>query len=175
MQRAIPFLYILAEFLAFYLVGKWIGFGWALIVLAGLFSFGTLFALYEMRSITRRALADPTARPGAVVGDYGLLLAGLAGVALPGYITSILGVLCILPPTRAVIRGILAKRTRARLDEITTGIFVRRQSTTSYGSFAPIIDEEDIASWSHEVQPEDFKNKRRPSDPDNPTGANDTP
>ncbi|WP_225990275.1 FxsA family protein [Corynebacterium sp. 11A] len=167
-------LYIVGEILAFYLVGRWIGFGWAILLLGLLFILGFVFANYEMRAIVRRAASNPTAaRPGQVVGDYGLLFAGLVGVALPGYITSITGLLCILPPTRAVIRRVMARTTMARLDKLSVKTFTMTQKRGTYGSFAPVIDEEEIKKWTENVNPDDFdipnsgQNKGRSNGPSN--------
>ncbi|WKD61163.1 phage T7 F exclusion suppressor FxsA [Corynebacterium ciconiae DSM 44920] len=158
-------LYIIGEILAFYLVGRWIGFGWAILVLGILFVLGIVFANYEMRAIARRAATHPqSARPGQVVGDYGLLFAGLVGVALPGYITSVTGILCILPPTRAIIRRVISRTTMARLDKLSVKTFTMTQQRGTYGSFAPVIDEEEIKKWSDNVNPEDFDTPRTDSD-----------
>ena len=160
---AIP--YFLIEALAFWGVARWLGVGWALILLF-LFFFGGLFlAATEMRRIAVRASQGKTT-PGTLAGDYGLLAASALCVALPGFVTTILGLLLIIPPTRSVARRILARKIRTSIENLGARSFdtvnqFRQQ--TSYGSFVSDQEPEDrqptdqeIQRWSNNVRPEDF-------------------
>jgi UPF0716 protein FxsA len=53
--------------------------------------------------------------PAKEVTDGGLVLLGGAFLLSPGFVTDAVGVLCLLPPTRAVLRGLLAGVVRNRL------------------------------------------------------------
>jgi UPF0716 protein FxsA len=43
------------------------------------------------------------------------VLLGGAFLLSPGFVTDVVGVLCLLPPTRALLRGVLAGLVRNRL------------------------------------------------------------
>lgn len=53
--------------------------------------------------------------PAREVADGALVLLGGAFLITPGFVTDVLGVLCLLPPTRALIRRGLTGVVRARL------------------------------------------------------------
>lgn len=158
--------YLIIECLAFWGVSQWIGVGWALFALMVFFFGGLFFAAYEMRQIALR-LAQGRERAGAAMGDMSLLAAGAFGVALPGFVSTITGLLLILPPTRVLFRKALGKKLRQQVEELgirafeTTNQYTHR---TSYGSFggggsSVVIDEPtdaDIQQWATNADPEDF-------------------
>ncbi|QGU01970.1 phage T7 F exclusion suppressor FxsA [Corynebacterium kalinowskii] len=159
---AIP--YFLIEALAFWGVSQLIGVGWALVALFLTFFGGLVLAAFEMKRIGRVALHQQKVNPGRLAGDYGLLAAGAILVALPGFVTTVLGLLFILSPTRALVRGMLAKKLRVKVENLGMKGFEqanRYREQASYGSFMdpnkPVIDEEEIHDWSENVKPEDFK------------------
>jgi UPF0716 protein FxsA len=53
--------------------------------------------------------------PAKEVADGALVVVGGAFLLTPGFVTDVLGVLCLLPPTRAVLRRALTGLVRARL------------------------------------------------------------
>jgi UPF0716 protein FxsA len=53
--------------------------------------------------------------PGKEVADGALVVLGGALLITPGFVTDVLGVLCLLPPSRAVLRRLLARVVTARL------------------------------------------------------------
>ncbi|MCK7674552.1 FxsA family protein [Corynebacterium pygosceleis] len=164
---AIP--YILTETLAFWLVARWLGVGWALLLLLLFFFGGLLLAAVEMRRIAVK-LSRGRVNAGRGAGDYGLVAAGALGVAMPGFITTIIGLLLIISPTRAVVRGILARKMRRKIEDLGVRGFEaanRYRPQTSYGSFvvehdptrdsgAGVPDDREIQQWSSDVKPEDF-------------------
>lgn len=159
---AIP--YFLVEALAFWGVSELIGVGWALVALFVCFFGGLVLAAFEMQRIGRVALHQQQVNPGRIAGDYGLLAAGAILVALPGFVTTILGLLLILPPTRALVRGMLAKKLRAKVENLGMRGFEatnRYREQASYGSFKDpnkvVIDEDELKDWSKNIKPEDFK------------------
>lgn len=164
--------YILIEAFAFWGVAQWLGTATALIALIA-FLFGGLFlAAFEMRSISRR-LASGNSSPGRAAGDLGLLAAGAVGVALPGFVTSLFGLLLILPPTRALIRSFLAKGLRKKIEDMGVRSFEATNSYrqhASYGSFSAQsiiehdqLNEEEIQKWSRDIKPEDFGGPHGPN------------
>lgn len=62
----------------------------------------------------RAALADRRI-PGREVADGALVVFGGALLLTPGFLTDVLGLLCILPPSRAVLRRALTGVVSARL------------------------------------------------------------
>lgn len=164
--------YLLIEALAFYGVSKLIGTGWALVALIAFFFGGLMLAAVEMRSIARKLQAGRE-KPGAAAGDLGLVAAGAFGVALPGFVTTIAGLLLIIPPTRVLVRQLLARQLRRRLEEFGGRTFetvsMRASGSAapaSYGTFvinedgspadASAPSDEDISQWSRTITPEDF-------------------
>lgn len=166
--------YIILEVLTFWGLASWLGVGWALLVLLLCFFGGLWIAAFEMRRISQAA-AKQQADPGRVAGDFGLLAAGSVLVALPGIATSLIGLLLILPPTRAVVRRILVRKLRTSIENMGVRSFEATnmyRQRASYGNFAdpnaapatstaadpahPVIDEEEIQQWSSSLDPDDF-------------------
>jgi UPF0716 protein FxsA len=56
--------------------------------------------------------------PAAEVADGALVIVGGAFLLTPGFVTDVIGLLCLLPPTRAALRraltGIIARRLGAK-------------------------------------------------------------
>ncbi|HEV7884741.1 MAG TPA: FxsA family protein [Solirubrobacteraceae bacterium] len=61
-----------------------------------------------------RALAEGRV-PGREVIDGVLVIFGGALLVTPGFLTDILGLVLLLPPTRAIVRGVLVRRFGGRL------------------------------------------------------------
>lgn len=65
----------------------------------------------------RRAL-DEKRLPAREVADGALVIFGGALLLTPGFLTDILGLLCILPPSRAVLRRVLTSLVASRLGPV---------------------------------------------------------
>ena len=65
--------------------------------------------------------------PAKEVADGALVVLGGALLLTPGFVTDVLGVLCLLPPTRAVLRRLLTGTVASRL---LPGVSVGRRGTT---------------------------------------------
>jgi UPF0716 protein FxsA len=77
---------------------------------------GSWLLRHQGRAAWRRfdaALAERRA-PGREVADGALILFGGALLLTPGFLSDILGVLLLLPPTRVVIRGLLLRHFSSR-------------------------------------------------------------
>ena len=104
-------LLVLAEFVVFVLVASWIGLGWT--ILATLATSALGFALLARQGT--KALVDlreraRSRRPaGRELGDAGLVAAGGLLMVLPGFIGDLIGLLCLLPVTRGLVRGVLTR------------------------------------------------------------------
>jgi UPF0716 protein FxsA len=112
-------LLVLAELIVFVLVASWIGVGWT--ILATLATSAVGVALLGRQGT--RALADLRERArsrqpaGRELGDAGLVAAGGLLMVLPGFIGDLLGLLCLLPGTRWLVRGALTSVVLARLPD----------------------------------------------------------
>ena len=117
MPLVVLFLLFVAEVAALVAVGSWLGVGWTVLLFVGTSFVGgavlrsqgrrTVVALREAqrrRSSGGRELAD-----GALGGVGAVLL------VLPGFVTDILGLLLLLPPTQALLRPVLASAVARRV------------------------------------------------------------
>jgi UPF0716 family protein affecting phage T7 exclusion len=80
-------------------------------------TFGTNWAnLAEYDIVDRiRELARAGAALAKEVADGALVVLGGAFLITPGFVTDVVGVLCLLPPTRALLRRLLTGVVTARL------------------------------------------------------------
>lgn len=144
--------YLLIELLTFIALGWAIGFGWALLVVVGLFILGIAAAIWQMRSLATR-VAQRTDRPGALTGDAALSSVGAVLVALPGIVSSILGLLLLLPPTRTLIRRTISVRAQQALQNFGGSSFI-----TVSGFGAP--QSKDVPGWGQVIDHRDDEFKR---------------
>lgn len=99
MYAALFLLYVVVEIAALVLVGNAIGVLWTVLLLLG----GTLIGLLLMRSQWRRVMdglrraASGDGSPGAAVADGALVALGSALMFVPGLVTSVLGLLFLVP------------------------------------------------------------------------------
>ncbi|PQM73689.1 FxsA family protein [Corynebacterium sp. J010B-136] len=184
------FLYIVLEGLAFAGIANLIGLGWTLLLLLATMLFGMTIASLEVRRImhgktTRTedgSVIMEDATPGRTAGNVGLTLAGGVLLSLPGFLTTFLGILLILPPTRALLRTLLSVKLFKSVENMGVRFYDASPMSSqhdSYGSFgtfgAPstgnpgtastqpsaaqereVIDEDEIRNWSQSLSPEDF-------------------
>ncbi|MGY1717739.1 MULTISPECIES: FxsA family protein [unclassified Blastococcus] len=151
--RTVVGLTALAELVVFVLVAAWIGLGWT--ILATLVTSALGWVL--LASQGRRALADLRQRArsreaaGRELGDAGLVAVGGLLMVLPGFLGDLIGLLCLLPGTRGLVRGALRRVVLARLPEHLRGP-VRVGSTRtapvdtteSYGRGEPLVIEGEV-------------------------------
>lgn len=99
-------LLVLAELFLLITVGGQIGAGWTILALV----VGTLIGLWLCKregARAFRALRDAVNShrpPHREIADGALIFLGGLLMLLPGFISDVLGLLCLLPPTRAVLR-----------------------------------------------------------------------
>jgi UPF0716 protein FxsA len=93
-------------------VGDAIGVLWTIALLAADSVLGSLLLRSQGRSVWRRfnnALAEGKV-PHREVLDGVLVIFGGAFLITPGFVTDVIGLLLLLPPTRAIIRRTLTRR-----------------------------------------------------------------
>lgn len=98
-----------AEIIVFIVVGNWIGVGWTILLALVTSAIGLwLFGREGIRAL--RSLGE-AARGGAAAGaaavDTGLIALGGFLVFLPGFVSDVVGLLCLMPATRPLIRRLV--------------------------------------------------------------------
>jgi UPF0716 protein FxsA len=107
----------LAELYVIFKVGDSIGIVWTILLLAADSVVGSLLLRSQGRAVWRRfnqALAEHR-MPHREVQDGVLVIFGGAFLITPGFITDVIGLLMLLPPTRAVIRRFAARAIGRRM------------------------------------------------------------
>ena len=102
----------LAELYLILKVGDAIGIGWTILLLVADSLLGSLLLRSQGRAVWRRfneILAQGRV-PHREVVDGVLVIFGGAFLITPGFLTDIVGLALLLPPTRAVVRRILIRR-----------------------------------------------------------------
>ena len=107
----------IAELAVIIQVGEAIGLWWTIALLIADSVLGGLLMRSQGRAAWRRFnLALQEGRPPArEVLDGVLVIFGGALLLTPGFITDVFGLLFLLPPTRAVLRGLLVRRFALRM------------------------------------------------------------
>jgi UPF0716 protein FxsA len=113
----------LAEVVVYVLVASWIGLGWTILATLATSALGWLLlarqgtkALGELRQ-----RAEQRRAPGRALGDAGLIALGGLLMVLPGFLGDLLGLLCLLPGTRALPRALIARGVASRLPDAMRG------------------------------------------------------
>ena len=147
-------LLVLAELIVFVLVAAWIGVGWTILATLTTSAIGWILLARQ----GTRALADLRERArsrqpaGRELGDAGLVAAGGVLMVLPGFIGDLVGLLCLLPGTRSLVRGALTSVVLARLPDRFRGpvrarsVRVEQVGPTGSGSTraAPLVIEGEV-------------------------------
>jgi UPF0716 protein FxsA len=127
-------------------VGQAIGALWTIALLVADSIIGSLLMRSQGRASWRRfneAIAAGRI-PAREVVDGALVIFGGALLLTPGFVTDIFGAAFLLPPSRAVIRGLLLRRFAGRLIVAAPGGMPRRP---------PRRDGADVDSTATEVDP----------------------
>jgi UPF0716 protein FxsA len=107
----------IAELAIIIAIGGQIGWLWTVVLLLADAVLGSLLVRWQGRAAWRRFTeAMQAGRPPArETIDGALVLLGGAFLLTPGFISDLLGVMLLLPPSRAVVRKVLARRLVARM------------------------------------------------------------
>ena len=122
--RMVAGLLVLAEFVVFVLVASWIGLGWTILATLATSALGWMLLARQGTQGARPTCASAPApgRPaGRELGDAGLVAAGGLLMVLPGFIGDLLGLLCLLPVTRGLVRAVLTRLVLGRLPDASAG------------------------------------------------------
>jgi UPF0716 protein FxsA len=107
----------IAELAVIIQVGQAIGVWWTIAILVADSILGSVLMRAQGRSAWRRfnAAVQSGRVPAREVLDGALVIGGGALLLTPGFITDVLGLLLLIPPTRAVVRAVLARRLERRM------------------------------------------------------------
>ena len=105
-----------AELYVIYKVGDAIGIGWTFLLLAADSVLGSVLLRSQGRAVWRRfnAILAEGRVPHREVMDGVLVIFGGAFLITPGFLTDIVGLALLLPPTRAIVRRVLIRRLGRR-------------------------------------------------------------
>jgi UPF0716 protein FxsA len=107
----------IAELAVIIQVGQAIGVWWTIAILIADSILGSLLMRSQGRAVWRRFNATLQAgrTPAREVADGVLVIFGGALLLTPGFLTDVLGLLLLLPPTRAVIRRVFLRQAMRRI------------------------------------------------------------
>ena len=110
-------LFALAEVVVFILVAEWIGAGATVLAALATTVLGwALLARQGTKALTELRESARTRRgTGRELGNAGLVAVGGLLMVLPGFIGDVVGLLCLLPPTRFLVRGLLGRAVASRV------------------------------------------------------------
>ena len=116
-MRLLAALAVVAELAVFVAVAAWIGIGWTLLAMLATSALGfLLLARQGTRALTDLRERARTRQPaGRELGDAGLVAVGGLLMVLPGFLGDLVGLLCLLPLTRGLVRGLIARLVVGRL------------------------------------------------------------
>jgi UPF0716 protein FxsA len=107
----------IAELAVIIQVGQEIGVWWTIAILVADSILGSLLMRSQGRAVWRRfnAALHAGRAPAREVADGVLVIFGGALLLTPGFLTDILGLLLLLPPTRALIRRVFLREAMKRI------------------------------------------------------------
>jgi UPF0716 protein FxsA len=109
-------LYVVVEVAAAVAVASWLGVGWMFLALFGISLLGALLLRREGPRAWRSFQAAVTEGrpPGREALDGVLVLIGALLIVVPGFVTDVLGLLCLLPFSRRLVGRVLLGWALAR-------------------------------------------------------------
>ena len=140
--------YVLVELAVVVALVSTIGFGWTFLLVVGTFALGLVLAGSQVKRQVQR-LRTGLATPQGAVSDGALVALGGVLTVVPGLVTSVLGLLLLLPPTRAAARPVvaaIAARSLGRMPVIVTttgGAPFRANRSTEYVD-GEVVDVTDV-------------------------------
>lgn len=115
--RSLVGLWALAEVVVFVLVAAWIGIGWTILATLATSALGwVLLARQGTKALAElRERARTRRSAGRELGDAGLVGVGGLLMVLPGFLGDVVGLLCLLPGTRSLVRAVLTRVIASRV------------------------------------------------------------
>ncbi len=140
--------YVLIEAAVVVGLVSWIGIGWTFLLLVGTFVLGLALAGSQVKRQVRRLQTGLTTPQGAV-SDGALVALGIVLTVVPGLVSSVAGLLLLIPATRTALRPAVAALAARRLRRIplivtTSGPGPRRTVRGEYVD-GEVVDVTDVA------------------------------
>ncbi|MGW0182461.1 FxsA family protein [Nocardia sp. NPDC003345] len=137
--------YLVVEIAAFAAAVAWLGALPAILLLIASSAAGMLLLGSQWRRVAEqfRGVTRGEVAPGAAVADGALVGLGSALMFVPGLVTSVLGLLMLLPPTRALLRPLVAALAARRVATLTAA--ARHRGVTVVD--ADVIDGVVVDEW----------------------------
>jgi UPF0716 protein FxsA len=112
-----------AEVVVFVVVGNWLGWGWAVLLVLAASLAGALLLRRESVEAWRRLrdVAQAGLPPGRQVVDGLVGLVGALLLAVPGLLTGAVGALLLIPPVRRLVGRQAERRATGRLSSAAAG------------------------------------------------------
>ena len=111
-------LYLVAEIVLFVLGVRWIGLGYTVLALAGVSVVGGMLLSVlggsALRAYREAVAAEEPPGPAVVSGTIGVV--GALLMLVPGFLSGLAGLLCVLPPTRFLLRPLVIRFLQKRAD-----------------------------------------------------------
>lgn len=104
MAMRLLLVYVLVELAVVVALVSTIGFGWTFLLVVGTFALGLALAGSQVKRHVQRLQSGLAAPREGGVPDGALVALGTVLTVVPGLVTSALGLLLLIPPTRAVAR-----------------------------------------------------------------------
>jgi UPF0716 protein FxsA len=119
----------LAELYVIFKVGEAIGYPLTILILAFDSIVGSLLLKSQGRAVWRRFSKTMAAGrvPHREVLDGAMVIFGAAFLITPGFLTDVLGILLLLPPSRAVLRRFVVRALKGRMVLEVAGAATRRR------------------------------------------------
>jgi UPF0716 protein FxsA len=155
----------IAELYVIIQVGQLIGIWPTLLLLLADAVLGSMLLRHEGRSAWRRFNEALAARrfPGREVADGALIIVGGTLLLAPGFITDIVGIFLLLPPTRALSRRVLKRFTIGRFAVVgVSGGGFGPFGPTNGGAETPPDRDYDFEGSAEEVPPQSNGDPRLP-------------
>ena len=141
-----PVLFFLLYMVAEVAVLIWVGGAIGVLPTIGLLVVGTVLGGVLLRREGRRTMHALQASrvqqtsPADGLADGALLGVGAFLVFLPGLVSDLLGILLILPPTRALLRPVIKASVARRVQVVGTGMWTRTRAGRSTVIEGEVID-----------------------------------
>lgn len=139
-------IYVVVELAAVVALASTIGIGWTALLLLATFAIGLALAGAQVKRHFRR-LRNGFGTPQGALTDSALIGLGTLFVAIPGLVSSALGLLLLSPPTRAAVRPVLSLLVARRVRLISVaGVGSRRYDAAGHGDYidGEVIDVVDV-------------------------------
>ena len=134
---------VLVELVVYVLVAAWIGIGWTILATLATSALGlVLVGRQGTKALTDLRERARSRRPaGRELGDAGLVAAGGLLMILPGFLGDLVGLLCLLPLTRGLVRGLLTRVVLARAPGLRGPVRVESVRTATVEAPFPATNE----------------------------------